>query len=405
MQVHKHHNLGNEYYKKEEFDKALEEYNKAIEVKPDSLETYFNRALAYTRKKEYDKAISDINKVIKLNPTLAEAYYTSGLIHEYLKDEDGALADYDKALSCDSGYDKASRQRDLIYIRVIRLRAEDYKLLDYLQEHFSKIEDETAKSVVGIVKEELEKMKAIIDRPSCSLDCGSICCHFKEDPWNNGVFIEPEKIERIKEFLKERGKNPDDFMGKVKWSALSKEQKGGVIKKEPYKFAEDGKYVMYSPRLDHGKKLPEYCSKNAPLSLNIDEVDWVSGDSHPCMFIGKKGCMIHDVEGGFEVCRQWVCLTGYIVVLLRYLNVLTQDDIDGLPLDELNKIASSGLRLLYELYGDKDLRALGKEKEKLLKSVVDGTIDDIGNYRRVSEDFDKKFDSIITQLRKDIKSS
>lgn len=110
---HEYHNLGNDYYKISEFDKAIENYNKALELRPDLLETYFNRGLAYTRKQEYDKAIEDLTKVIELNPNLAEAYYTRGLVYEYKQDYPRAIQDYDKALEVDPNYSKATTQREV----------------------------------------------------------------------------------------------------------------------------------------------------------------------------------------------------------------------------------------------------------------------------------------------------
>ncbi|MBM3309819.1 MAG: AAA family ATPase, partial [Candidatus Altiarchaeales archaeon] len=108
---HEYHNLGNDYYKIGEFDKAIEHYNKALEIRPDLLETFFNRGLAYTRKGLYDKAIEDLNKVIELNPNLAEAYYTRGLVYEYKQDYTQAINEYNRALQVDPSYSKADSQR------------------------------------------------------------------------------------------------------------------------------------------------------------------------------------------------------------------------------------------------------------------------------------------------------
>ncbi|MFC2154119.1 AAA family ATPase [Candidatus Altiarchaeota archaeon] len=110
---YEYHNLGNDYYKLGEFQKAIEHYNKALELRPDLLETYFNRGLAHTRLQQYDKAIEDLNKVIELNPNLAEAYYTRGLVREYKQEYDKAIADYDKALEIDPNYTKATSQKEV----------------------------------------------------------------------------------------------------------------------------------------------------------------------------------------------------------------------------------------------------------------------------------------------------
>lgn len=110
---HEYHNLANDYYKIGEFEKSVEHYNKALELNPDLLETYFNRGLAYTRLMQYDKALEDLTKVIELNPHLAEAYYTRGLVYEYKQDYPRAVQDYDKALETDPGYTKAETQKQV----------------------------------------------------------------------------------------------------------------------------------------------------------------------------------------------------------------------------------------------------------------------------------------------------
>ncbi len=120
---HEYHNLANDYYKIGEFQKAIDHYNKALELRPDLLETFFNRALAYTRLSQYDKAMEDLNKVIELNPNLAEAFYTRGLVHEYKLEYDLAILDYNKALDVDPAYAKADTQRQVALGKKATLQA------------------------------------------------------------------------------------------------------------------------------------------------------------------------------------------------------------------------------------------------------------------------------------------
>jgi tetratricopeptide (TPR) repeat protein len=110
---HEFHNTGNDFYKIGRFDDAITCYNIALELRPDLLETFFNRGLAYTRKCSYGKALEDLTKVMELNPNLAEAAYTRGLIKEYMTDYDAAIKDYEKALEIDPAYAKAQSQRDV----------------------------------------------------------------------------------------------------------------------------------------------------------------------------------------------------------------------------------------------------------------------------------------------------
>ena len=51
-------------------------------------EFYNNRGIAYRRKGQYDRAISDYNKALEINPRFAEAYNNRGRAY-YLKGEYG----------------------------------------------------------------------------------------------------------------------------------------------------------------------------------------------------------------------------------------------------------------------------------------------------------------------------
>lgn len=49
-------------YVKGQYDKAIEDYNKAILLKPDLAEAYFNRGVAYQSKGQKNMAIADYKK-------------------------------------------------------------------------------------------------------------------------------------------------------------------------------------------------------------------------------------------------------------------------------------------------------------------------------------------------------
>jgi len=53
------------------------------------------------KKNEPDKAMEDYNKVIELNPSYGVAYSSRGDIYLQMEDFDNALKDYNKALEID----------------------------------------------------------------------------------------------------------------------------------------------------------------------------------------------------------------------------------------------------------------------------------------------------------------
>jgi len=56
------------YVKKGQYDKAISEFNKAIEINPKDAVAYRGRGAAYVGKGQHDKAISDFNRAKELNP-------------------------------------------------------------------------------------------------------------------------------------------------------------------------------------------------------------------------------------------------------------------------------------------------------------------------------------------------
>ncbi|MFQ5888368.1 MAG: tetratricopeptide repeat protein [Candidatus Hydrothermarchaeales archaeon] len=73
---------GTAYNIKGRRDKAIAEYNKAIEINPRYAPAYLIRGQAYRGKSQYDRAFSDLNKALKINPRLAAAYFNKALACE-----------------------------------------------------------------------------------------------------------------------------------------------------------------------------------------------------------------------------------------------------------------------------------------------------------------------------------
>mgnify|MGYP006084976889 FL=1 len=57
-------NRGFAYDKISQFDKAIEDYSKAIEIDPNNAYTYYNKGISLDRKGDYDAAINCFSKAI-----------------------------------------------------------------------------------------------------------------------------------------------------------------------------------------------------------------------------------------------------------------------------------------------------------------------------------------------------
>lgn len=61
-------NKGMEYANQGEYDRAIPEFNKAIEINPNSAKAYTNRGAAYDAKGDHDQAILVLLRPLKLIP-------------------------------------------------------------------------------------------------------------------------------------------------------------------------------------------------------------------------------------------------------------------------------------------------------------------------------------------------
>ena len=61
-------NRANAYAAKGDFDKAIADYTKAVEVNPKDFKVYHDLGLTYVNKGDFDKAIYYFNKTLEVNP-------------------------------------------------------------------------------------------------------------------------------------------------------------------------------------------------------------------------------------------------------------------------------------------------------------------------------------------------
>ena len=118
-----HHTAYKELYRglscseRDEQDKAVRHFNKAIELKPDFFGAYNSRGVAYGKKGEFDNAIKDLNKAIELNPNLAGAYNNRGLAYDRKDEIDTAIHNYSKAIELKPVYADAYYNRGTAYLQ------------------------------------------------------------------------------------------------------------------------------------------------------------------------------------------------------------------------------------------------------------------------------------------------
>jgi TonB family protein len=93
---------------KGDFDSAVSDLTKAIELNSSDASDYSSRGLAYYNKKSFDLAIADYGKAIELKPNDSMTYVNRGFAYEKSGDTEKALADFQKAFDLDSNNESAS---------------------------------------------------------------------------------------------------------------------------------------------------------------------------------------------------------------------------------------------------------------------------------------------------------
>lgn len=76
-----YNNRGVAYDDLGQYQRAIEDYNKAIRLKPNNADAYYNRGLAYKELGQYPRAIRDFDQAIRLKPDYADAYYNRGVLY------------------------------------------------------------------------------------------------------------------------------------------------------------------------------------------------------------------------------------------------------------------------------------------------------------------------------------
>jgi tetratricopeptide (TPR) repeat protein len=74
-----HTNHGTIYLDKQDFDRAIADYDQAIKLDPKSARSFNDRGRAYDRKLQYDRAVADYDQAIALDPNYAAPSTTAAM--------------------------------------------------------------------------------------------------------------------------------------------------------------------------------------------------------------------------------------------------------------------------------------------------------------------------------------
>jgi len=124
-EANSHISIGLEYYRLENYNLAIENFTKAIELNPNDFYLYSFRGDAYVEIGYYNLAINDYTKSIKLNPNDSNGYNGRGVVYGLQGNYKSAIKDAKKGCELNSkscvvleamikkGWDKNQRIKDV----------------------------------------------------------------------------------------------------------------------------------------------------------------------------------------------------------------------------------------------------------------------------------------------------
>jgi tetratricopeptide (TPR) repeat protein len=110
-----YNNKGNAYQGLGNSRQAIEDFNRAIEIKPGYADAYYNRGIAYKGLGNYKQAIEDYGRAIEIKPDFAEAYNNRGAAYNSLENYRQSIEDFNRVIKINPDYAAAYNNRGNAY--------------------------------------------------------------------------------------------------------------------------------------------------------------------------------------------------------------------------------------------------------------------------------------------------
>ncbi len=150
-------------YKLEDYEGAIEDFTEAIELNPENEDAYYWRGFTKYDLKDYEASIQDFTKVIELNPDNGDAYFERGIAKYELEDYEGAGEDFTQVIELNP-YDELLSSA--LYFRGdTKYQLEDYEgaIEDFTQVIGTYAEDPELYYLIGASKLNLENYNGCSD--------------------------------------------------------------------------------------------------------------------------------------------------------------------------------------------------------------------------------------------------
>ncbi len=153
--VEAYYHIGLAFNYKRKYDSAIENFERAVNFDKNHVDSWNSMGLAYEAKEDYDNALNNLSKTIEIAPDFSEGWYNIGNVHKLRKEFDKAIENYTKAIDINSEFAKAWFFKGSAYFD-----KKDYNNAIQNIEKAIKIDPNLAKDVNPLIKE----MKSTLDK-------------------------------------------------------------------------------------------------------------------------------------------------------------------------------------------------------------------------------------------------
>ena len=158
--VEAYYHIGLAFNYKKKYDNAIENFQRAVDFDKKHINSWNSMGLAYEAKEDYDNALKNLNKTIEIAPDFSEGWFNIGNVHKLRKEFDKAIENYKKATEVNPEFSKA-----LFFMGCAYFDKKDYdNAIQYLEKAI-KIDPNLAQGVNPLIKD----LKTTLDKIQESL--------------------------------------------------------------------------------------------------------------------------------------------------------------------------------------------------------------------------------------------
>jgi len=385
-------------------DQAIRFFRKAISIE-DQPYTRAHLSLVYEKKSDNRRAITEITRAIESEPANAAYYLRRGALWQREGNRARSDEDYDTALRLDANCRRMTEIGEALQvIRKAFAVNETDQWIDVIE-----VSSRRLGSILRGTAAARGKRRQAVEYQSCPVRCPAYCCHFSKELFLHGVLLGPWKLQATRAFLKTNGAPERSFIAR---RTMSEQELRLHLVSPDVVVREEGRKKVFYPRRTDRCIGPEEAG-TIPFDLNYNRLDWITEESKACAFLSEGRCMIHDLggESALPACKEFLCLTGFIFLVLIHLDVISRDDITVLSMGESNRIAiEAGLLLAKRIYSHKGMMRLERDLHETLKGAAEADRrgesaklpDLIGQVRRLQKRRSSSLSRQRSLLRKEI---